>query len=130
MRGAFFELVSVGYVHFLRCLCAPGASRFCRSVSEHLKLKKSNSEWKSAQRHLRFFFSLSNQLMERGVFCFGDESLTESSETVMMEENIFVCRGLPGAVFFKISANITVYLTEKNNISEPSHYNPLIRLTD
>ncbi len=52
--------------------------------------------------------------MERGVFCFGDEILTESSETVMMEENIFVCRGLPGAVFFKISANITVYLTEKN----------------
>ncbi len=47
-----------------------------------------------------FFFPLSNQLMERWVFCFGDESLTESSETVMMEDKFFVCRGLPGAVFF------------------------------
>ncbi len=113
------------------CLCAPGASRFSHLLrlafleepSEQLKLeKKSNSERKSAPRHSRFFSIVQSneQRGEPSVVALKVYRCLESPEAAMMEEKLLVSEtlkntacGLPGAVFFKVSANMTVYLTAK-----------------
>ncbi len=69
--------------------------------------------------------------MERRAFRSCDESLPllrKSGDCNDGGETFGVCRGLPGAVFFKVFANMTVFLTAKPKDFERSCYNPLIRL--
>ncbi len=114
VRGAFFKLLSVGSERFARCLCAPGTSRFCRSALSAWSWKKATLSGKAADV-IRLFFPIV-QSNEKRAFCCGDESLPllkKSRDCNYGWETFGVCRRLPGAVFFKVSANIIVYLTAK-----------------
>ncbi len=100
MKGAFFELLSVGSERFARCLCAPGRLAFLQERSERLKWKKSNSEQKTLT-----FFSIVQSNERRGgpsVVVTKVYRCLESPETVMMEDKLFVSvAGYPELYFLR-----------------------------
>ncbi len=69
VRGAFFELYSVGSERSARYLCAPGALRFCRLLrlaflQEHSapEVEKKATLSGQAPHVIVFFFPLSNRM--------------------------------------------------------------------
>ncbi len=143
VRGAFFELFSVGSERSARCLCATGASRFRRLLCLHVfagtlwapEVEKKQL-WAEKHPTSSRFFSIVQSNERRGgpsVVVTKVYRCLESTETTIMEtcETCGVCRGFyPELYFFKVFVNMTVYLTaKKQRFLERSRYNPLIRLT-
>ncbi len=121
-------------VSVLRAVYAPWAPRVFAGALWAPEVEKKATLSRKESDVIRVFFHCPIEWTERRAFRCGDESLLrkllrKSGDCNDGGETFGVCRGLPGAVFFKVSANMTVYLTAKDKDFRALALNPLIRPT-